>query len=88
MKSVLTTALFSLALAFSGGALVAGEGKDAKAQSDESKQVCKRVRSTGSRVRQKVCHTERQWQRIADESRETLDKNRAGRDVNVSGGDS
>ncbi len=85
MKSFLTICAAALLLSFAHTTAVAGEGDKAKEPVAKEKQVCKRVRVTGSRIREKVCRTQRDWDHLAEESQETLRKQREARSVNTSG---
>ncbi len=90
MKSFLAICAAALLLSFSQVAVAAGEGEKAKDKQAQEKQaqekrVCKRVRVTGSRIREKVCRTQRDWDHLAEESQETLRKQRESRSVNTGG---
>ena len=39
---------------------------------------CRSIRETGSRVRTRVCRTEREWKRIRTESQESIRRSEAG----------
>ncbi len=39
---------------------------------------CRSIKQTGSRVRTRVCHTEREWARIRIESQESIRRSEAG----------
>lgn len=85
MKSFLTLCATVLLLSLSHTTVAAGEGEKAKDQQAQDKRVCKRVRVTGSRIREKVCRTQRDWDHLAEESQETLRKQRESRSVNTNG---
>ena len=51
------------------------------AQASPDRRVCRRVQVTGSRVKERVCRTQRDWDRLTEESRETVDKAREGGNV-------
>jgi hypothetical protein len=40
------------------------------------RRVCRRVQVTGSRVKERVCRTQRGWDRLEEESNETVDRAR------------
>ena len=86
MKSLFTVLALAVAVSFSGGAY-ASETADAKQSKAKSKKVCKRVRVTGSRIRERVCRTQRDWDLLERESQETLDRQREAVNQNVTGGD-
>ncbi len=92
MRTALTVAALSLFLAgapaFLGEHAIAGENGEAKKeQKDPNRKVCKRVRVTGSRIKEKICRRQKDWDYIAEESQETLRQQRDSRSMTAGGGD-
>jgi hypothetical protein len=53
------------------------EDSPAAVVADESaldRRVCRRVQVTGSRVKERICRTQRDWDQITEESNETVDR--------------
>ena len=90
MKMTLAVAGIVFAAAMIGTPSVAMADKDnareKSANVDPNKRVCKRVANTGSRVKQRVCHSQREWDRIREASQETLRQQRDA--VGVTSGES
>ncbi|MCP5178772.1 MAG: hypothetical protein H6993_16195 [Pseudomonadales bacterium] len=40
----------------------------------KEQRVCKRIAVTGSRVKERVCRSQRDWDRLAKESQESVDR--------------
>ena len=88
MKSKFRWSLPFLAVfALSAMPTVSVVADEAKKEKSENKRVCKRVKVTGSRIKERICRTQRDWDHIAEESQETLQRNRDSRSVNTGGGD-
>lgn len=43
---------------------------------DLDRRVCRRVQVIGSRVKERICRTQRDWDQITEESKETVDRAR------------
>ncbi len=43
--------------------------------------ICKRVERTGSRIKRKICHTEKEWETIERQSVEQLEKMKSSGDM-------
>ena len=86
MKSILVTVSLAFALSFTGGAAYADD-KQADSKANPEKRVCKRVKVTGTRIKEKVCRKQRDWDALREESRETVDRARDGGNQNLGGGD-
>lgn len=52
----------------------AGEGSDTSTGSDADKVICKKAAKTGSRFSEKVCKTKQEWDAIAQQARNDLQK--------------
>ena len=59
-----------------------------KTKKNPDKRVCRYVRETGSRIRQKVCRKQKDWDRIEQASKETVERSSMGSKRNRSGGES
>lgn len=77
--SVLAIAPFALA--------DAAADKSAAASSAEERKVCKRIEETGRRTKKRVCYTQRTWDRMREQSQESVRRVRDRSDVSRSGGD-
>lgn len=79
-------AVFVLALSASGAR--AGEAAEAAAdavpppanayQQNPNRRICKKVRSTSTRIPQKVCMTQRQWDEVTEQGQKTAAQLRDG----------
>jgi len=59
---------------------------ESAAAADPDRRVCRRVQVTGSRVKERICRTQRDWDKITEESNETVDRAReSGNVVNPEG---
>lgn len=56
-----------------------------KLANKKDRRVCKRERVTGSRIPEKVCRKESEWERIAERARENVERAREGGDRAVGG---
>ncbi len=58
--------------------VVAEEDTEAQVTNDASldRRICRRVQVTGSRMKEKICRTERDWDQITEESNETVGRAR------------
>lgn len=50
------------------------EPDQAAVEASPDRRVCRRVQVTGSRVKERVCRTQRDWDRLTEESNETVDQ--------------
>lgn len=95
MRSIfLMATLFASASMFMAGVAPVVVADD-KAESGETistddaeldRRVCRRIQVTGSRVKERLCQTQRDWNRLSEESRETIDKAREKGNVAVGEG--
>ena len=51
------------------------------------RRVCRRERETGTRIARKVCRTQGEWDRMREESMESLERNRNQSNTVTGGGD-
>ncbi len=58
-----------------------------KTKKKKSKRECRRVRVTGSRVKERVCRTPEEWGRIDDSVRDNVDRAFEGSTRATTGGD-
>ena len=58
------------------------------ATDDPGRRVCRRERETGTRISRKVCRTQGEWDRMHEESMESLERNRNQANTVTGGGDS
>lgn len=70
---VLLAGVLSMLLSASVAAAPKEETK-AEARPDPDKRVCRSVKVTGSQIRQRVCHTQREWDRMREQSQESLNR--------------
>jgi len=49
-----------------------------KTKKTPDKRVCRYVRETGSRIRQKVCRKQKDWDRIEEASQESVERSAMG----------
>jgi hypothetical protein len=54
-------------------------------QKSSNKRVCKKVRTTGSRIPQKVCMRQRQWDEVTERSQRTANEMRDSAELNPGG---
>ncbi len=62
--------------------------KKEKKKKKKDKRVCKRVRSTGSRIPERICRKQSDWDRITKESRESVERSYEGSGRVTAGGES
>lgn len=53
----------------------------------KNKRVCRYVRETGSRIRERVCRKQKDWDRLEEASRENVERAYEGSNRNTAGGD-
>ncbi len=53
----------------------------------QNKRVCRYVRETGSRIRERVCRKQKDWDRIEERAKENVDRAYDGSNRNTGGGD-
>ena len=54
--------------------LAQADAKKEKAKKKKDKRVCRKVRTTGSRIPERVCRKESEWKRIEDNARENVEE--------------
>ncbi len=59
-----------------------------KSKKSKPKRECRRVRVTGSRVKERVCRSPEEWERVDRSVRENVDRAFEGSNRNTTGGDS
>lgn len=59
--------------------------QDKQQKKKKDKRVCKRVAVIGSRIPEKVCRKQSQWDRMAQQSREEVDRSNDGSARNTAG---
>lgn len=76
----------TLAMAALSAAPVALADKAAESDAKEER-ICKRIEETGRRTKKRVCYTKRTWDRMREQSQESLRRVRDRSDTSRSGGD-
>ncbi|MEQ8860734.1 MAG: hypothetical protein RIC56_18985 [Pseudomonadales bacterium] len=69
----LVVALLAAALATPALAAPA-ETDTAAARNEPNKRVCRTIKVTGSQIRQRVCHKQKEWDRMREEAQEAMRK--------------
>ena len=54
--------------------LAQADAKKEKAAKKKDKRVCRKVRTTGSRIPERICRRESEWKRIEDNARENVEE--------------
>lgn len=77
MPVMLTMLLLLLSPMLPRDAVAAEADTDqAAVEASPDRRVCRRIEVTGSRVKERVCRTQRDWDRLTEESNETVDQAR------------
>ena len=94
LSVVLVVSVFGLALSTSSPPVLAQSDAQTVAQTEKekkkaaNKRVCRYIRETGSRIRERVCRKQKDWDRIEEQAREDVQRAYEGSNRNTGGGES
>ena len=93
LSVIVVVALASWAILAAPSVALAQADQQAVAQTEKekkkaaNKRVCRYVRETGSRIRERICRKQKDWDRIEEQAREDVDRAYEGSNRNTTGGD-